>query len=243
VIVFPAIDMRGGQCVRLTQGSFTSQTVFADNPVTVARRWEQAGAEFLHLVDLDGAVAGKPVNFSLVQDIVRAVAIPVQLGGGIRDMATIESILGAGVYRVILGSVAVQHPELVAEACAKFTDRIVVGIDAREGMVAVNGWCTDSGVAVNDLAQQMVSRGVKRLIYTDIARDGTLTGVNVAATNALAAAAGIPVIASGGVSSLQDIAALRDKAQTGLEGVIIGKALYTGDVDLTAAITLARGEG
>lgn len=243
MIVFPAIDIRGGKCVRLTQGSFAAETVFAQDPVAVARQWAQAGAQFLHLVDLDGAVAGKPVNSAVVQAIVRAVSIPVQLGGGIRDIATIAGVLNAGVYRVILGSVAVKQPELVAEACTRFGERIVVGIDARAGRVAVNGWCTDSGVPVKDLAQRMVSCGVKRLIYTDIARDGTLTGVNVAATNELAAAAGIPVIASGGVSSLYDITALREKAQDGIEGVIIGKALYTGDIDLAAAIAAAQGEG
>ena len=242
MIIFPAIDIRGGRCVRLTEGRFDSETVFADNPLDMARRWVAEGAEYLHVVDLDGALAGKPVNVEAIAAITRAVDIPVQLGGGIRTLESIAALLNAGVARVILGSVAVKQPELVRQACAKYADRIVVGIDARDGQVAVEGWGVSGGVAAEELAAKMAAAGVARIIYTDIARDGTLTGVNVAATCALARAAGIPVIASGGVSSLDDIAAVRAAQADGIEGVIVGKALYTGAVTLPEAIRAARGE-
>jgi phosphoribosylformimino-5-aminoimidazole carboxamide ribotide isomerase len=242
MIIFPAIDIRGGRCVRLTEGRFDAETVFADNPLDMARRWVQEGAEYLHVVDLDGALAGKPVNVEAIAAITRAVDIPVQLGGGIRTTESIAALLAAGVTRVILGSVAVKQPELVREACAKYGDRIVVGIDARDGQVAVEGWGVSGGVAAEELAAKMVVAGVARIIYTDIARDGTLTGVNVAATRSLARAAGIPVIASGGVSSLDDITAVKAAQADGIEGVIIGKALYTGAVTLPEAIRAAQGE-
>jgi len=242
MIIFPAIDIRGGRCVRLTEGRFDLETVFADNPLDMARRWVAEGAEYLHVVDLDGALAGKPVNVGAIAAITRAVDIPVQLGGGIRTLESIAALLNAGVARVILGSVAVKQPELVRQACAKYADRIVVGIDARDGQVAVEGWGVSGGVAAEELAKKMAAAGVARIIYTDIARDGTLTGVNVAATCALARAAGIPVIASGGVSSLDDIAAVRAAQADGIEGVIVGKALYTGAVTLPEAIRAARGE-
>ncbi len=242
MIIFPAIDIRGGKCVRLTEGRFDAETVFADDPAAMARRWALEGAEYLHVVDLDGARTGEPVNLDIVAGIVRTVAIPVQLGGGIRTLATIDAILAAGVARVILGSAAVRRPELVKEACAAYGDRIVVGIDARDGMAAVEGWGVSGGVGAEELAVRMAAAGVARVIYTDIARDGTLGGVNVAATRALARAAGIPVIASGGVSSLADITAVRAAAGDGVEGVIVGKALYTGAVSLPAALKAARGE-
>jgi phosphoribosylformimino-5-aminoimidazole carboxamide ribotide isomerase len=241
MIIFPAIDIRGGKCVRLTEGRFDAETVFADNPLDMARRWMQEGAEYLHVVDLDGALAGKPVNVEAIAAITRAVDIPVQLGGGIRTLESIAALLNAGVTRVILGSVAVKQPDLVREACAKYADRIVVGIDARDGQVAVEGWGVIGGVAAEELAAKMAAVGVARIIYTDIARDGTLTGVNVTATRSLARAAGIPVIASGGVSSLDDIAAVKAAQADGIEGVIIGKALYTGAVTLPEAIRAARG--
>lgn len=241
MIIFPAIDIRGGRCVRLTKGRFDQETVFADNPVDMALKWVAAGAEYLHIVDLDGAVAGKSVNLAVVRAIAKAVNIPLQLGGGIRTLENIEQVLQAGVARVILGSVAVRKPELVREACRRFGSRIVVGIDARDGQAAVDGWEVSGGVGAEELAKRMAGAGVERIIYTDISRDGTLQGVNVAATAALAKAAGIPVIASGGVKSLDDITALKAaNAAGGIEGVIVGKAIYTGAVDVAAAIRLAK---
>ena len=241
MIIYPAIDIRGGRCVRLTEGRFDKETVFADNPTDMACKWAAAGAEYLHVVDLDGALAGKSVNLTVVSNIVKAVNIPVQLGGGIRTLANIEQVLQAGVSRVILGSVAVRSPELVREACRQFGSQIVVGIDARDGQAAVDGWEVSGGVGAEELAKKMAEAGVTRIIYTDISRDGTLQGVNVAATALLAKAAGIPVIASGGVKSLEDITALKAaNAEGGIEGVIVGKAIYTGAVDVAAAIRLAK---
>ncbi len=243
MIIFPAIDIRGGRCVRLTEGRFDQETVFADNPVDMACKWASAGAEYLHVVDLDGALAGKPVNLAVVSAIAKAVSVPVQLGGGIRTLDNIEQVLAAGVVRVILGSVAVRSPELVRAACHRYDNRIVVGIDARDGQAAVDGWEAAGGVGAEELAKKMAAAGVARIIYTDISRDGTLQGVNVAATAALAKAAGIPVIASGGVKSLADITALKAAdSEGGIEGVIVGKAIYTGAVDLAAAIRLAKEE-
>lgn len=242
MIIFPAIDIRGGKCVRLTEGRFDAETVFADKPLDMALRWVKEGAECLHVVDLDGALAGKTVNLDAITAITKAVNIPVQLGGGIRTLENIEALLAVGVTRVILGSVAVKQPELVKSACEKYGDRIVVGIDARDGQAAVEGWGVSGGVGAEELAARMAAVGVARIIYTDISRDGTLSGVNVAATRALAKAAGIPVIASGGVSSLGDITALRAAQTDGIEGVIVGKAIYTGAVKLPEAIKAARGE-
>ncbi len=242
MIIFPAIDIRGGKCVRLTEGRFDAETVYADDPAAMARRWAAEGAEYLHVVDLDGARAGQPVNLAIVARIAAAVAIPVQLGGGIRTLAAIEDVLAAGVTRVILGSVAVKQPALVKEACAAYGDRVVVGIDAKDGVAAVEGWGVSGGVGAEELAARMAAAGVARIIYTDISRDGTLTGVNVSATRALAKAAGVPVIASGGVSSLADVAAVRAAEADGVEGVIVGKALYAGAVGLPAALKAARGE-
>ncbi len=242
MIIFPAVDIRGGKCVRLTEGRFDAETVFADDPAAMARRWADEGAEYLHVVDLDGALAGRPVNLAIVERIVNTVAIPVQLGGGIRTLDSIAAIFAAGVARVIIGSAAVRQPALVKEACALYGDRIVVGIDAKDGIAAVEGWGISGGVGAEELAARMAATGVARIIYTDISRDGTLGGVNVAATRALARAAGVPVIASGGVSSLADIAAVRAVAGDGVEGVIVGKALYTGAVSLPDALKAARGE-
>lgn len=241
MIIFPAIDIRGGKCVRLTEGRFEEETVFADNPVDMALRWVKEGAEFLHLVDLDGARAGKPVNTGIIESIVKNVPVPVQLGGGIRTLAGIAETLNLGVARVILGSVAVRQPELVKKACDQYQDKIAVGIDARDGMVAVDGWGVSGNVKVHDLAKRMAEAGVARIIYTDISRDGTLSGVNVEATRTLALSAGIPVIASGGVKGIDDIIALRKVCLDGIEGVIVGKSIYTGNLDLKAAIRLAKG--
>lgn len=242
MIIFPAIDIRGGKCVRLTEGRFDQETIFADQPVDMAVRWADEGAEYLHLVDLDGALAGKPVNTAAISEIVKAVNIPVQLGGGIRTLENIKECLEAGVQRVILGSVAVREPELVAAACKQYGDRIVVGIDARDGIAAVEGWGITGGVSAEELAKRMAQVGVARIIYTDISRDGMLSGVNVAATASLAQAAGIPVIASGGVKDLSDMEAIKAAESAGIEGVIVGKAIYMGSLNLGDALKLARGE-
>lgn len=241
MIIFPAIDIRGGKCVRLTEGRFDQETVFADNPVEMALRWAREGAEFLHVVDLDGALAGKSMNLTVVSEIAKAVTIPVQLGGGIRTMENVAAILEAGISRVILGSVAVRQPELVKAACKKYGERIVVGIDARDGQAAVEGWGVSGGIGAEQLAKRMAAAGVVRIIYTDISRDGTLSGVNVPATRSLARAAGIPVIASGGVRGLEDILAVKQASADGVEGVIVGKAIYTGSLLLPEAIKAARG--
>lgn len=243
MIIFPAIDIRGGKCVRLTEGRFDRETVFADKPADMAKRWQSEGAQFLHLVDLDGALAGKPVNLAAIKEILCQVDIPVQLGGGIRSLEVIEEMLAIGISRVILGSIAVRRPDLVKAACERFAEKIVVGIDARDGVVAVDGWGVSGNVLAEELALQMSAAGVRRIVYTDISRDGTLSGVNVAATASLAAKAGIPVIASGGVSGLSDIRALKKATGAGIEGVIVGKAIYTGALSLTEALEAARSEG
>lgn len=241
MIIFPAIDIRDGKCVRLTEGRFDQETIFADQPVDMAIRWENEGAEYLHVVDLDGALAGKPVNIAAIKAIIDAVKIPVQLGGGIRTFDNIKQCLELGVERVILGSVAVRQPELVAEACKEYGDRIVVGIDARDGIAAVEGWGVAGGIPAEELAFKMAQVGVQRIIYTDISRDGMLSGVNVAATAALAKAAGIPVIASGGVRDMSDMEAIKAAESGGIEGVIVGKAIYMGTLQLGDALKLARG--
>jgi phosphoribosylformimino-5-aminoimidazole carboxamide ribotide isomerase len=242
MIIFPAIDIRDGKCVRLTEGRFDKETIFADYPADMAKKWASLGAEFLHIVDLDGALAGKSVNLPAIQAIIASVDIPVQLGGGIRTIENIEEVLKLGVSRVILGSVAVQSPELVKAACEKFGDKIVVGIDARDGIVAVEGWGVSGGVEAEELAKRMAAVGVKRIVYTDISRDGTLTGVNTEATANLARVSGIKVIASGGVSSMQDIIDVKSVEADGVEGVIVGKAIYTDSLDLVEALKVAKGE-
>ncbi len=242
MIVFPAIDIRNGKCVRLTEGRFDKETIFGDKPEEMAKKWASMGAEFLHVVDLDGALAGKSVNLTAIQAIVDSVSIPVQLGGGIRTLENIETILALGVNRVILGSVAVKDPELVKEACKRYGEKIVVGIDARDGIVAVEGWGVSGGVQVDVLANQMAKVGVKRIIYTDIARDGMLSGVNVEATAQLAKDSGLAIIASGGVSSIKDIQAVKAVENTGVEGVIVGKAIYTDALDLREALSVAEGK-
>ena len=242
MILFPAIDLKDGQCVRLVKGDMAQATVFNTDPADQARRFAEAGAEWLHLVDLNGAFAGRPVNADAVAAILRQVKIPVQLGGGIRDLARIEDWLIRGVARVILGTVALKNPALVAEACRKFPDRIVVGIDAKGGKVAVEGWAETSDVTALELARKFEDVGVAAIVYTDIDRDGLLQGVNVRSTAELARAISIPVIASGGVSSLADIDALVKIAPAtragggGIEGVISGRAIYDGRLDLAAAL-------
>ena len=242
MIIYPAIDIRGGRCVRLTEGRFDAETVFADDPAEMALKWAGLGAEFLHLVDLDGALAGEGKNVPVIERILKSVNIPVQLGGGIRNLATIEKLLDLGVTRLILGSAAVKNPELVAEACKKYPGHIAVGIDAKNGEVAIEGWGQGSGVAATELAKKMASFGVETIIYTDISRDGMLSGVNVEATAALARACGVPIIASGGVASLDDIRRVKAVEGDGVQGCIIGKAIYTGAVDLKEALALAKEE-
>ncbi len=240
MVIFPAIDIRGGKCVRLFKGDFAQETVFGDKPEEMAAKWQAQGGKFLHLVDLDGALAGKSQNLDTIKKIIAAVDIPVELGGGIRTMENIDEVLALGVRRVILGSVAVKNPELVKEACKKYGDRIVVGIDAKDGIVAVDGWGVSGNVDAVELAKKMAEAGVKTIIYTDISRDGTLSGVNVEATARLARESGINVVASGGVSDLEDIKALLPYEEDGIEGVIVGKSIYTGSLDLKEAIALAE---
>lgn len=240
MIIYPAIDIRGGRCVRLTEGRFDAETVFADDPAEMALKWAGLGAEFLHLVDLDGALAGEGKNVPVIERILQSVSIPVQLGGGIRNLETIEKLLSLGVNRLILGSAAVKNPQLVEEACKKYPGHIAVGIDAKNGDVAIEGWGKGSGVAATELAKKMAAYGVETIIYTDISRDGMLSGVNVESTAALARACGVPIIASGGVASLEDIRRVKAVESDGVQGCIIGKAIYTGAVDLKAALALAK---
>ena len=243
MLIIPAIDIRDGKCVRLFKGDFAKETVFSERPEEMALKWQSAGARFLHLVDLDGALAKKPVNLDTVERIMRSVDIPVELGGGIRSLENIDAVFALGVERVILGSVAVQDPALVEEACRKYEERIVVGIDAKDGIVAVDGWGVSGDVEAGELARRMVKAGVRTIIYTDISRDGTLAGVNAEATVALARESGAAVIASGGVNSLADIRRLKALEGEGIAGVIVGKSIYTGALDLHEAIEIAGGEG
>jgi len=240
MILYPAIDLKGGQCVRLLRGEMASVTVFNEDPAGQARAFADKGCEWLHLVDLDGAVAGKPINGPAIEAILQAIAIPVQLGGGLRDLETISTWLGAGVRRAILGTAALRNPELVREACKLFPKRVAVGIDARDGFVAIEGWATTSTVRAIELGLRLEDAGVAAIIYTDISRDGAMTGVNIEATVELAWALTTPVIASGGVASLDDLRALKDEAGAGIEGVICGRALYDGRIDPAAAIKLLK---
>lgn len=240
MIVIPAIDLKEGKCVRLEQGLMDKDTVFNDNPGAQARAWQDQGAELLHIVDLDGAFAGEPKNRGAIEAILSAITIPAQLGGGIRDIATIEAYLSLGLSRVIIGTAAQRNPELVREACAKFPGRIVVGIDAKNGMVAVQGWAEVTDITAIDLAKKLEGFGVSAIIYTDISRDGMLQGPNLEATKALAEAISIPVIASGGVSTLKDIQNLMAIEESGVTGVITGKAVYTGAIKLAEAVALTR---
>lgn len=238
MILFPAIDLKDGQAVRLVHGDMARATVFSDDPAAQALAFVQAGCAWLHLVDLNGAFAGQPVNAAPVEAILAACKVPVQLGGGIRDMATIESWLAKGLARVILGTVAVENPALVRQAAKAFPGQVAVGIDARNGRVATKGWAVETEVMVTDLARSFEDAGITAIIYTDILRDGAMGGPNIAATEALARAVSIPVIASGGVSALVDLLALRD---TGVvAGAILGRALYDGAIDLAAALAALR---
>lgn len=240
MILFPAIDLKDGQCVRLVRGLMDEATVFNDDPAAQARAFEAAGFGYLHLVDLNGAFAGHPVNAAAVEAILKAIRIPVQLGGGIRDLATIEMWLAKGVRRVIIGTAAVKTPSLVVEACRKFPGRVAVGLDAKGGRVATEGWAEVSDLTVLDMARRFEDAGVAAIVYTDIDRDGVLEGLNIAATVALAEAISTPVIASGGLSSIADIRALIATNCKNLEGAISGRALYDGRLDPKEALALLK---
>jgi phosphoribosylformimino-5-aminoimidazole carboxamide ribotide isomerase len=238
MILYPAIDLKDGNAVRLVHGDMDQTTVFNDDPAAQARLFVEAGCEWLHLVDLNGAFAGEPVNAAPVEAILKACPVPAQLGGGIRDMKTIERWIDKGLARVILGTVAVENPDLVREAAREFPGKVAVGLDARNGFVATRGWAKETDIQVVDLAKQFEDAGIAAIIYTDILRDGAMKGPNIDATAALARAVNIPVIASGGVSSMDDLTAL--KATGVISGAISGRALYDGAIDLAAALALLK---
>lgn len=240
MLILPAIDLRGGNCVRLIKGDFKQETIYSEHPEEIALRWEGEDAEFLHVVDLDGALAGEPQNMDAIKRILQAVTIPVEVGGGIRSMESIDRLLSIGVSRVILGSVAVHKEELVQEACSTYGNRIVVGIDAKKGIVATDGWEKSGGISAVELAKKLGTFGLETIIYTDISRDGTLSGVNVTETAHLARASGIKVIASGGVKSISDIEELKKRECDGIIGVIVGKSIYEGTLSLIEAISASR---
>ena len=240
VILFPAIDLKNGQCVRLEQGDMARATVFNLDPVAQARSFATQGFEYLHVVDLDGAFAGKPMNAHAVEAMLKALSIPVQLGGGIRDLKTIEAWLAKGISRVIIGTAAVRDPELVKDAARKFPGRVAVGLDARDGKVAVDGWAETSEVTALEIAQRFEDAGVAAIVFTDIARDGLLKGLNLDATIALAERISIPVIASGGLASIDDVKALLAPSAKKLAGAIAGRAVYDGRLDPAAALALIR---
>ncbi len=239
--LYPAIDLKDGACVRLRRGAMDDATVYSDDPGAQAQAWQDGGCQWLHVVDLNGAFAGRSVNTAAVSAILGVARVPVQLGGGIRDMAGVERWLRAGVRRVILGSAAVKTPELVHEACHAFPGQVAVGIDARDGLVATEGWAETAAVSALDLALRFEDAGAAAVIYTDIGRDGMLSGLNLEQTFGLAARLRTPVIASGGVGSLADLQALRSAAPAGIDGVIVGRALYDGRIELDAALALLAG--
>ena len=235
--VIPSIDLKSGRCVRLYQGDYQQETVYSEDPISVASTWQEQGASRLHLVDLDGAAQGNPANLEIISAIVSRLTIPVQVGGGIRELATAEKLFSLGVDRVVIGTAAVENPRLVQELCQRHgVQRVVVALDARDGQIAIKGWTEETSVSVLELANDMAQRGVCRLLYTDIARDGTLTEPNFAANRNLVENTGLAVQASGGIASLDHINRL---SQTGVEGVILGRALYTGDIKLAEAIATA----
>lgn len=236
--LYPAIDLKDGNCVRLIKGEMSEATIFNDSPANQAQEFADMGFEYLHLVDLNGAFAGEPVNESAVEQILKTVNMPVQLGGGIRDLATIERWLTLGISRVILGTVAVKNPDLVKEACKKFPNQVVVGLDARNGYIATEGWAEQSELHMFDMAAQFEDAGVAAIIYTDIARDGILTGVNVEQTRALAERSSIPVIASGGLASIEDVKTLLQDENSKISGAISGRALYDKRLDPAEAIEI-----
>ncbi len=240
MIIIPAVDIKDGKCVRLLQGRMDAETVFSDDPAAMAKKWEDQGGEIIHLIDLDGAVGKMPKNFNSIKKILESINVPVQLGGGIRDMDTIEKYLALGVEKVIIGTEAIKNPQLVADACKKFPGRIVVGIDAKNGLVAIEGWTEITGVKAVDLAKELEDCGVAAINFTDIHRDGMQTGPNIEETGRLAESVSIPVVASGGVSTIEDIRNLLPIQKSGVIGVITGRALYDGTLDLKEAIEIAK---
>lgn len=236
--IYPAIDIRGGKCVRLIQGDYAQETVFHDDPLEVAKRWEEQGASWIHLVDLDGAKAGHPVNDAVIGEIARTVNIPVQLGGGLRKRSDVEKLLEAGVSRVILGTAAIEDKAFVEEVLKAYGDRLAIGLDARDGYVATRGWLETSQVKAEELASDLAEKGARTFIFTDISRDGMMQGPNVEAIVNLARVSGQSVIASGGVSTIDDVRQLAKHRVDGVSGAIIGKALYTGNIDLRQAVAI-----
>jgi len=234
-IIYPAIDIRGGKCVRLVQGDYNQETVYNDNPLEVAKSWESQGGAFIHLVDLDGAKAGHPVNDEIIGSIASSVNVPVQVGGGLRTLADVERLLGLGVSRVIIGTAAIEDRVFTEEVLGRYGDKVAIGIDARNGYVATRGWLETSEVQAEVLAKELAAKGAETFIFTDISRDGMMQGPNVEAIVALAKASGRSVIASGGVTRLEDLLALSAHREDGVGGAIVGKALYTGHIDLAEA--------
>ncbi len=243
MLIIPAIDLRGGKCVRLVEGRLDRETIYSDHPAAMATHWQALGAEMLHVVDLDGAFSGAPKNLDVLKGILDAVDIPVQVGGGIRDMQSVELILEMGAARVILGTAAILKPELVSEACARYGEAVLVGIDGRNGRVAIEGWGVTVDKETVELAREVKSLGIKRVVFTDIRRDGTLKGPNLAATGELARITGLKVVASGGVSTMEDLTLLKKLEPMGVDAVIMGKALYAGTVTMAEALAIAKREG
>lgn len=241
MLVIPAIDIKGGRCVRLKQGQMSKETVYSEVPEEMAVKWFEQGAERLHLVDLDGAVKGEPINKEVIRKITKAIPIPVQLGGGIRNMETIEAYFELGISQIILGTVAYKDPEFVALACKKFPNKIILAIDAKKGRVSIEAWTEETDIAPSDLALRYESVGISAIIYTDINRDGMETGPNIQATKAFAKAINVPVIASGGISGIKDVKNLLSLSGYGVIGMITGQALYKETLDLREAISLAKG--
>ncbi|MCD6224230.1 MAG: 1-(5-phosphoribosyl)-5-[(5-phosphoribosylamino)methylideneamino]imidazole-4-carboxamide isomerase [Deltaproteobacteria bacterium] len=240
MIIIPAIDLKKGKCVRLLQGRMDKETVFSDDPASIALRWEKEGAEIIHIIDLDGAVQKQPENFDSIKTILEKIKIPVQVGGGIRDENTIKMYLDLGVAKVIIGTEAIKNPKMVKKACQAFPDRIIIGIDARNGLVAVEGWTQTTRIKAVDLAKEFENSGVSAINFTDIHRDGMQTGPNIEETRALAGAISIPVVASGGVSTLQDIKNLLPLQEVGVTGIIAGRSLYTGTLSLKEAVKVLK---
>jgi len=236
--IIPAVDIKDGKCVRLKQGRMNEETIFSSNPVEMAKKWASYGIALLHVVDLDGAFQKKPHNTQIIQQIISSTNIPIQVGGGIRTLSTIQMYLDMGVNRVVLGTEAIRNPDQVVKFCTQFPDQIVIGIDAKDGMVAVEGWTETTAITAIDLAKQFEDTGVAAINFTDIHRDGMQTGPNINATKALAEAVSIPIVASGGVSTIKDIQNLLNVAKYGIVGVICGRSLYEGTLDLSEAMTL-----
>ncbi|OPY57330.1 MAG: 1-(5-phosphoribosyl)-5-((5-phosphoribosylamino)methylideneamino) imidazole-4-carboxamide isomerase [Pelotomaculum sp. PtaU1.Bin035] len=242
MLIIPAIDLRAGRCVRLVEGKLDQETVYSDDPVAMAVHWQEQGAQWLHVVDLDGAFAGSPKNLDVISEILAAVNMPVQVGGGIRNLDTVERLLELGAARVILGTAAILRPQMVSEACARYGESVLVGIDGRNGRVAIEGWGVTVDKSTLELAREMQDRGIKRVVFTDIRRDGTLQGPNLEATGDLARATGLKVVASGGVSNKDDLRAVKKLESAGVDSVIMGKALYAGNLTLKEALAIAARE-